>query len=411
MNFVNLIRSPVIHTLVLQGCAQGLILVFSMIMARSVDIEVFGDFVFGFQFGQTASSVVALGATFCLAKFFARQAEKESGRLATFELQNRFLLRGGVALLLSWGAFALFARSWAATGSYGISIVNFAIVMLMAFFTAVGRAPLGNLLQAGRGLVLCVGALVAAYFLVDADPITVVLVASGTYIVGCYLYFGSRHSFGLSSDRSSNQFEFARQHVFSVILVGIDILILKVVAPADDVAIYGVALFLSNIASFALYAINANYTSQISRSLHSGGAVETQGLLRDVARINIALSLPFVVLLIAFAMNLTLFYGVEYQASEMIFFVLLAGQVVNVFVGSVALVANVSGYESTVSKYILQSLLMKLVFGAVAAFYMGALGMAVVASLANAIWNLRTFSLVLAKIGLNTTILKISKLG
>jgi len=411
MQLNNVSKSPVLHTLVLQGAAQCLLLLFSMLMARRVDIGVFGDFIFGFQFGQISASVIALGASFYLAKHFAGFSDPSEGMLDTFQLHNHYLVRGGLILLVAWCVFAYFVNAWVAIGSFGISIANFAIVMMMAFFIAIGKAPLGNLLQAGRSLVLCLGVLLSVLIGSSVSLITVVLVAAGIYALGTYLLIGRQYSFEISRSPSSDQFEFARQHVYFVVMAGIDVLILKYMARPDDVAIYGVALFLSNVASFALYAINANYTARISRSLRSCDASESQELLRDVARINISLSLPFLAILVAFSMNLTVFYGDEFEASEAIFLILLAGQVVNIFVGSVALVANVSGYESFISKFIFHSLLLKVVIGAGASFLFGALGMAIVASAANAIWNIRSFLLVLNKVGLNTTVLKLSRIG
>lgn len=380
-------------------------------MARSVDLTVFGEFVFGFQIGQVSASVLALGATFYLAKHFAACSEKIEGNLTTFQLQNHFLARGALVLLVAWGLFFSIDDAWSAIAAFGISIANFVIVMLLAFFTAVGKAPLGNLLQAGRSIVLCLGVLLSAIIGGATDTVSVVLVAAGVYSMAIYLLVGRRYSFRILKNPSSDQYQFARQHISFIVMAGIDLLILKLMAFPNDVAIYGVALFLSNIASFALYAINANYTARISRSVRSNDRSESQDLLTDVARINAFLSLPFVLLLVIFSMNLTVFYGDQFKASEAIFLILLAGQIVNVFVGSVALVANVSGYESFISKYIFQSLLFKIIVGAGASYLYGVLGMAIVASLSNAIWNVRSFLLVLNEIGLNTTVLKFPRIG
>jgi len=400
-----------LHTLVLQGGAQALLLLFSMLLAQRFDLVAFGDFIFGFQVGQVGASILALGATFYLAKNFAAYSDIPEGMQSTFRLQNRFLARGSLVLLAAWVLFAFIERKWVSTAAFGVSIANFAIVMMTAYFVAVGKAPLGNLLQAGRSLVLCMGVLLSLGVITNAHPGSVVLIAACSYTLVVYLLAGCRYSFGVRKGESTDQYEFARQHIYFVVMTGIDILILKLMALPNDVAIYGVALFLSNAASFALYAINANFTARISRSVRSESRGESQKLLRSVAKLNALLSLPFLLVLIVFAMNLTLFYGEDFENSKFVFLILLAGQVINVFVGSVALVANVSGYESYISKFIFQSLLLKVFVGAAASYLYGASGMAIAASLSNALWNTRSFVFVLNNIGLNTTILRFQRIG
>jgi O-antigen/teichoic acid export membrane protein len=399
----------VLQTLVLQGSAQGFLLLLSMLMARRLSIQDFGSFVFGFQFGQLCAGIAALGATFYLAKHFAASSDRPDSTTSTFELHNRYFARGAGMLMVVWAVFALFGNDWVAIGSFGISAANLATITLMAFFTAIGKAPLGNLLQAGRGLVLCLAASLPMLFLPNLDAVVVVLTAAMGYALIAYLAYARMYSFRIAQRLSSDHFEFARQHVYAVVLVGVDVIILKLVSSAENVAIYGVGLFLSSIASFALYAINANYTAPISKSLRGASRGDTQDLLTRVARINALLTSAFIVLLVVFAMNLTLFYGEEFEASKVIFLVLLLGQAVNVSVGSVALVANVSGYESRISSYILHAVLLKLAAGAAASYFFGALGMACVASLANAMWNFRSFLLVRQELGLNTTIFPLPK--
>jgi O-antigen/teichoic acid export membrane protein len=237
----------------------------------------------------------------------------------------------------------------------------------------------------------------------------VVLVAVATYTFSIFLLAGFRYSFRQHEVSTPGRSGFARQHIYAVLLAGADLLIIKLTAASADVAIYGVALFLSNIASFALYAINANFTAQISRSMQVHDRGEAQKLLSRVARINIALSLPFVIALVTFSMNLTIFYGEKFEPSELVFLILFSGQIVNVFVGSVALVANVSGYESDISDYIKHSLFLKIIIGAIMSYAFGAIGMAIVAGIANATWNIRAFLLVFNRIGLNTTVVNLRR--
>ena len=279
--------------------------------------------------------------------------------------------------------------------------------MLVAFNTAIGRAPTGNLIQAIRAFVLCTA--VACVFLAGAefDAVWTAFIAVSAFSLGVYAYYAKRYSFRKSSDAIGQQFRFASQHIYSVVIVGVDVVILKLAADNEAVAIYGVALFLSNIASFALYAINANYTAPISKAIKHSERSETQALLTNVAKINMALSAPFFVALILVSLNLSFFYGSEYRLSETLALILIGGQVFNVFVGSVALVANVSGNESRISSLIAQSLVFKVVAGLVATWFFGVVGMAIVAAMANALWNTRAFWMVYKEIGLNTTILKL----
>lgn len=390
------------HTLALQGTAQGLLLVFTVLIARAVSLEVYGNFVFGFQLGQTMSNLLALGATFYLSRIFAEGVDSGAARLATFRFHNYYLYRGAFLLLLCALAFVLLVRSQAAIVSFGISSANYVLVMMMSFMTATGRAPLGNLLQAGRSLLLCASAIFSMYFALEV-PLELALVAGATYAFGIFLVSGFVYSFRARIKSPIRRAGFAYQHVVTVLLAGADVLILEIVAPASEVAIYGVAFFVSSIASFALYAINANFTARISRSIRVDSLGQSQAILRSVARINLALTLPFLIGLVVVGTNLTVFYGSGFKASESIFLILLAGQCVNVFVGSVAVVANVSGNESRLTEYVAQALLFKALAGLVASYYYGAEGMAVAAAISTAYWNLRAYIFVRSELGLDTT--------
>ncbi len=376
-----------------------------MLIARSIDLRSYGDFVFGFQLGQVLATLAALGAAFYLAKHFGACDDAPSGRVSTFRAHNLFLLRGGIGLLLAWFLMHLAFGRGIASASFGISVANFVIVMLMAFLTATGRAPVGNALQAGRSLMLCLAVLVSMGTFTRMALFDLLLVGAWVYSLLVFWIFARRYSFKPSAKLGHEHRNFAWQHLFSVLLTGADVAILRFTVESEELAIYGVALFLSNIASFALYAVNANYTSKISRAVQADDSASAQKLLTHAARVNTLLSLPFLVGLAIFAMNLTVFYGDEYSGSRAIFFVLLSGQLVNVFVGSVALVANVSGKEAAIARLVWQSLAFKLIVGAAASLYWGGMGMAAVAAVANAAWNIRALHLVMSDLRLNTTVL------
>ncbi|WP_114765995.1 polysaccharide biosynthesis C-terminal domain-containing protein [Vibrio rhodolitus] len=156
----------------------------------------------------------------------------------------------------------------------------------------------------------------------------------------------------------------------------------------SSVAYFKVALQAVSLISVSLYAVNSVIMPNIARSFTEGNISKTQFYITQSVRISSIVSVPVLILLIFFGNTIIdMVFGEEYIRAYPLIIILSAGQIVNVLMGSAAVVLNMTGHENSA----LRSLAVSLVVNVIAMFLLipnyGAMGAAISVSIGLTVWN------------------------
>lgn len=132
----------------------------------------------------------------------------------------------------------------------------------------------------------------------------------------------------------------------SIIFTNVDILMLGVLEDYEGVALYRVASRGAVLLSLVLYAVNTAIAPHIAQ-LYAGDKLnDLQKLLSLTAMGVTALTLPVFLVFVFFGEPLIeLVFGAEFGSAATALSILCVGQMVNVVVGSVGMVLNMTGHE------------------------------------------------------------------
>tara|TARA_B110000211_G_scaffold234693_1_gene305663 strand:- start:5979 stop:7256 length:1278 start_codon:yes stop_codon:yes gene_type:complete len=157
----------------------------------------------------------------------------------------------------------------------------------------------------------------------------------------------------------------------------------------ETVGFFKVALQGITLVTLGMTAVNSILGPKIAKSYRKNNIAEAQELLKKSVRLNVCFSIPIALLLIVFGEWLiTIFFGESFKPAYQILCILCVGQIINIFLGSVGLVLNMTGNE----RNSLKSLFITLVINMILLFTLvpiyGSVGAALSVSISLVIWNL-----------------------
>ncbi len=155
-----------------------------------------------------------------------------------------------------------------------------------------------------------------------------------------------------------------------------------------DVGYFRVAMQAITLLALGLQAVNTVSGPRIASLYKQGKFEETQKLLTTSVRLSAASSIPFAILLILFSdVLVNLLFGHEYQSAASIIRILCVGQIVNVCMGSVGLVLNMTGNEKLTLKAQFTTLIITIILLVTLIPLFQAKGAAYAVSIGLIIWN------------------------
>lgn len=180
-----------------------------------------------------------------------------------------------------------------------------------------------------------------------------------------------------------------------------NILILGLYVNAADIGNFQVALSTATLASVILTAINSIIAPQFTSLYTNGEKKKLQRLTVLSARFVFVLNLLISALFIIFGKNLlTLIFGTKLIAAYPSLVILLIGQVINSFLGSVNILLNMTGFEKDVMKIMIITSILNILLTVVLAPFTGAVSGAIAISVSMTISQLLMYRLVRNKIGI-----------
>jgi O-antigen/teichoic acid export membrane protein len=159
----------------------------------------------------------------------------------------------------------------------------------------------------------------------------------------------------------------------------------------ESVAYFKIAMQAVALIALGLTAVNAVIMPNVARLYKKGDIKGTQALLTKSVRLSVMISLPIIFFLIIFGdFAITLLFGQRYLEAYPILVILCFGQLVNVLMGSVGLVLNMTGNEKSVLKTLSLTLVINLILLSVLIPMYGSIGAALAVSVSLVCWNVFT---------------------
>ncbi|MBU2910346.1 hypothetical protein BCU98_07185 [Vibrio splendidus] len=217
----------------------------------------------------------------------------------------------------------------------------------------------------------------------------------------------------IASDNSSNnkpRFDFRQVVHLSVIAGGqiifanVEVFFLGVLGTTEQVAIFKVALVISILIIFSQTVINQIIQPDIVKKYQSGDLGALQSLMKKSSLLITLLGvLVFVMILIFGKQFIVFFYGSEYESVYNILLILSFGQIVNMALGSVGTILNMTKNESYAVQPMLITIASNIILDVVLIYLYGVSGAAAAAVISMILWNVLLRHQVLKRTGLESS--------
>lgn len=157
----------------------------------------------------------------------------------------------------------------------------------------------------------------------------------------------------------------------------------------ESVAYFKVAMQAVTLIALGLASVNAIIMPNVARLYKQKDISGAQELLVKSVRLSTFFSLPIIVFLVVFGdFAIRILFGKEYLPAYPVLVVLCVGQLINVLMGPVGLVLNMTGNEKKALKSLVISLVLNSVLLLIAVPVYGALGAAIAVSATLICWNI-----------------------
>jgi O-antigen/teichoic acid export membrane protein len=201
-----------------------------------------------------------------------------------------------------------------------------------------------------------------------------------------------------------------RQALYFALIAGIsvlnaqaDVLMLGFMSTADNVGIYRIASRVASLVIFALIAVGASLAPRISALYARDDHTELQSLAFKGALATSVIGLPIALVLIFFGDWVLLLFGRDFQAGAVALSVLSIGQLINTFVGIVAVMLSMTGHEQKLAKIFAIAALLNVLMNAVLIPLYGVVGAASATAVSGILLNLGLALMAYKVLGVNST--------
>lgn len=185
----------------------------------------------------------------------------------------------------------------------------------------------------------------------------------------------------------------------------VDILTLDYYRTDSEVGIYGVALKIADLLKIVLMIVNIVIAPEIAALYNSGKTKKLQQLLKRSIQISFFLSLPIALFLILAGTQVLGIFGEDFSSGYPVLVFIIFIQLINVGVGSVGNVLNMTGHEKEASLGLFISMVLNVCLNLMLVPLYGMMGAAIASGVAIVSWNLIMWVMVKKKLGINTSVI------
>lgn len=186
----------------------------------------------------------------------------------------------------------------------------------------------------------------------------------------------------------------------------IDSIMLGMMLDNTQVAYFGAASRISDLARFGLTAVNMIAAPMISGLYHSAKHEELQRVIRLSAQAIFVITLILTLGLSLGGQWLLGFFGTDFRLAFSPLIILMIGQAVSAFSGSVGFLMSLTGHHNQAALFVLGVLLLNVSLNFLLIPQFGMNGAAVATSASFIIWNMAALFYVLRTLKINPTVLR-----
>ena len=408
-----------IVTMLGQGLGFGL----QLLLARSMDVDDYGVYIYVFSWLMVLVIGVVLGQPQVLLRFVAGyRAENKPGELrGLIAFSHRLVAVTSVVISVSVVAGVLLLGR--TDSELGMSIlVACAVLPLislkniqMAIAHSLRRVVLAKgmdevAVRGGQGLLFL--GLWAVFDRVPLPHETLALLGAASLFSGLYVGWAWRRGLGsevLSGTRVLHHTMWLKTGLALLVVDGLnmllnrtDVLLLGLLRDTTDAGTYAVSSRLAALTLLGFLVIQSSVLPMLAERFALGEMGALQRLVRWTARMSAALSLALGLGLILLGDFLLGIFGVEFQARVPALLVLTVGQMLNAFTGPTGVLLWVTGREQILAKLLGASLLINLLLNLWWIPLFGVVGAAYATVVAYTAWNVVAVFVIRRQMGINS---------
>ena len=409
----------------LQVASYGLSYVLNFLLAHWLGAAQFGRYAYTMTVYSLVGLVATAGFSASALRFLPQYlAHQDSGNVRRYLATARRTLLGVATAI----ALMLLTLLWTIPGSFGAYadplLYGLPLVVLLAVvqFASESLRAFGSVFQAYfpsqvlRPLLVLAAVWVALRTTGGVDAPHVVLTVVGVMLVVAAVQLISlARAPGLvpageaapSVERSlwwKISLSLLAISVLGALLRQMDVVILGWFVPTSEVGIYAIAVRLATFCGLSLILINILAAPSLLTLYSAGRKDEMQALASQLAHVVFWPALAVALLGGYFARDILGLLRPEYRAAAPAMIVLLLGQLVNVAVGPVGHLVDLTGHHRA-GLYVRA---FALALGVVAALSLiprfGIIGAALATAAAMVVWNVSLYVIVATRVGLRTSI-------
>lgn len=187
-----------------------------------------------------------------------------------------------------------------------------------------------------------------------------------------------------------------------LLMQSLDVFMLARYTEYETVAYYSVAVKLTLLVSIVLSSVNAVIAPQIAADFAGNKMQLLKAKIKRSTRLILIITLPIIILLGLFASMILNFFGENYQMAYYALLILLGGQVINAFCGSIGVYLNMTGKQKVFQFILVSALGINVLLNYILIPLYGMTGAAIATSASMIIWNLIAVIYVYRKDGVQT---------
>ncbi len=187
-----------------------------------------------------------------------------------------------------------------------------------------------------------------------------------------------------------------------LLMQSLDVFMLTRLTDYETVAYYSVAIKLTLLVSIVLSSVNAVIAPQIAEDFAGQKMQLLKTKIKRSTRLILLITLPIIIFLGLFAMLILSFFGEGYQVAYNSLLILLGGQVINAFCGSIGVYLNMTGKQKVFQFILLSALAINVLLNYILIPLYGMNGAAIATSTSMIIWNLSAVIYIYRKDGVQT---------
>ena len=410
----------------LQVASYGLGYVLNFLLAHWLGAAQFGRYTYTITVYSLLGLVATAGFSASALKFipqYRASDERSAVRRYASNAQWTLLASGvGIALVLFVLLRTLpeYFGDYADTLLYGLPLV---LLMALVQFTSESLRAFGSVVKAYFASqvlrpVLVLGAVWAVLQTTDrVDASEVVLVVVGAmlvvavtqrqFLVGMLRAQGAGGENTASAERSlwwKISLSLLVISVLSALLRQIDVVILGWFVPTNEVGVYAIAVRLATLCGLSLVLTNILAAPGLLALYSAGRLEDMQVLASRLAHIVFWPALAVALVGGYFAHDILGLFGPEYPAAAPAMVVLMLGQLVNVSVGPVGHLVDLTGNHRAGVYVRSFALALAIAMAVVLIPWIGILGAAFATATAMVVWNAALYIIVVRRVGLRPSI-------